>query len=1128
MISLRSFFLTILILLPLLAITLIPGGVGATPADEWHVQVIDSALGQWGGFPSIAIDSQGTSLVSYCDYDLDDASLMLATRQGEAWSIQQIDAGGVGPFSNLALDADDHPHIVYYDSVGDSIKYTWNDGSTWHFASTAAGEIARYISMALDTNGHPHIAYYSLIGQNIKYAFWNGAAWTVQNVDTIGKVDSESFRSVSIAVDSQNRPHISYFHEAAHHLKYANWDGAVWQTQWVDTQEVRGKVSSLALDANDYARIAYRDDTNDRLRYVAWDGSSWQFESIDWNGNVGWYPSLVIAADGSSRVAYRDIRDGMLRYAHRDAQGWHYQTVDGTTEDDVAYYIDLALNDDYPVIVHYDWDLQAVRYVYLEPPPPTATPTVTPTNSPTPTATPFTLYLPLLMRTSASGLSATQIGTISEVTALLPPKATDSHNTEPGHWVSGFGIPYVRGFVREMIEDKAGVIYAAGTFDDFGSLTVHNIARWDGHVWSPLGEGVDGGIYALALDQQENLYVAGNFTRAGGQPANYIARWDGSQWHALGSGLNDKARAIAIDAAGHVYVAGEFTRAGGKWVNHVAKWDGETWSAVGGGVPDKIGALTLDGQGNLYAATDPGVIINNNFGDVRMWDGETWTTISGAANMWINALTVDDAGSVYAGGDFTTLGGVAMPHIARWNGATWTAPGGGMDGMVSELKRDAQGTIYASGEFRSAGGAPVTYVARWDGSYWQQVGEDLHVYPGEHMGVYALSVTPDARLSIWYLAFGYQLQAGNWQSLPIPGNGMSDYVLALAKDGGGQFYAGGRFLRAGNQIALRVAHWNGVHWGALSQGLNGEVDALATDDQGVLYAGGVFTATGQLPLSYIARWDGQAWSNVGGGMDNEVWALLTDHEGNLYAGGAFEHAGGVAAQFIAKWDGQQWAAMGDDFNRPVTSLVIGADGALYAGGWFDNVITVNGHTEHLNGVARWDGQQWRGLDDGLAEPTIVDALAIDGAGNLYAGGAFTRISHGNVPANQVARWDGQQWQTLGSGVAFVGSSYYPATVSALAVDSQGVLYAGGLFNRAGGQPANYIARWDGSHWAPLGAGLDGPATQWFNWAYALLLLDDGQLFVGGHFDTAGEISSRNIALWSQRIPLYMPLIMVTR
>ena len=46
-----------------------------------------------------------------------------------------------------------------------------------------------------------------------------------------------------------------------------------------------------------------------------------------------------------------------------------------------------------------------------------------------------------------------------------------------------------------------------------------------------------------------------------------------------------------------------------------------------------------------------------------------------------------------------------------------------------------------------------------------------------------------------------------------------------------------------------------------------------------------------------------------------------------------------------------------------------------------------------------------------------------------------------------------------------------STVHALAVGPDGSLYAGGAFSTAGGTPANYIARWDGSAWRSLGSGL---------------------------------------------------------
>jgi hypothetical protein len=83
----------------------------------------------------------------------------------------------------------------------------------------------------------------------------------------------------------------------------------------------------------------------------------------------------------------------------------------------------------------------------------------------------------------------------------------------------------------------------------------------------------------------------------------------------------------------------------------------------------------------------------------------------------------------------------------------------------------------------------------------------------------------------------------------------------------------------------------------------------------------------------------------------------------------------------------------------------------------------------------------------------VYALALDGSGKLYAGGYF--FTAGGVIANGIAVWDGSSWSALGSGM---GGTDYP-DVYALALDGSGNLYAGGQFTTAGGKPSSYIARW---------------------------------------------------------------------
>jgi len=300
--------------------------------------------------------------------------------------------------------------------------------------------------------------------------------------------------------------------------------------------------------------------------------------------------------------------------------------------------------------------------------------------------------------------------------------------------------------------------------------------------------------------------------------------------------------------------------------------------------------------------------------------------------------------------------------------------------------------------------------------------------------------------------------------------------------------------------------------------MNAPVRTLAVFDDGsgagpALYAGGPFTSAGGQGASSIAKWDGQGWSALASGADNDVVDLAVFDDGSgagpaLYAGGFFVSAGGQTANFIARWDGQGWGVLGDGVAFAVQALTVfddgsGAGSALYAGGSF---TAAGGQT--VNHVARWDGQAWSPLGSGMNDVVFALAVFDDGSGAgpaLYAGGLFT--SAGGQAASGIAQWDGQGWSPLGGGASSVYS---------LAVLDDGAgpaLYAGGAFTTAGGQSANRIARWDGQAWSPLSSGAN-------NIVYALAVFDDGfgpALCAGGAFTTAGGQSANHIAQWDARV-----------
>ena len=127
-------------------------------------------------------------------------------------------------------------------------------------------------------------------------------------------------------------------------------------------------------------------------------------------------------------------------------------------------------------------------------------------------------------------------------------------------------------------------------------------------VWTGIGDGVSGTVYALAHDGT-NLYVAGDFKTAGFEPANYVAKWDGFNWTNLGSGLDGQVSALAYNGTS-LYASGLFLTAGGVSANYVAKWGEPLLESSG--VSPSSGSYT----GNYEVVISGTNLCNGTLGDV--------------------------------------------------------------------------------------------------------------------------------------------------------------------------------------------------------------------------------------------------------------------------------------------------------------------------------------------------------------------------------------------------------------------------------------------------------------------------------------------------------------------------------
>ncbi len=289
-------------------------------------------------------------------------------------------------------------------------------------------------------------------------------------------------------------------------------------------------------------------------------------------------------------------------------------------------------------------------------------------------------------------------------------------------------------------------------------------------------------------------------------------------------------------------------------------------------------------------------------------------------------------------------------------------------------------------------------------------------------------------------------------------------------DGAGEaLYAAGRFTTAGGTPASAMARWDGDSWSAVP-GASIEIFALKVFDDGAgpaLYAAGQFTNAGGVVVNNIAKWDGQAWAPLGSGLSilfgsgARVLALEIFDDGDgpaLYAGGQFTFAGGAPAFSIAKWDGQSWSSVGDGMTGTIDTLAVYDDGdgaALYAGGTISGAGGLS-----ISNIAKWDGSEWSPVGGGLnARVSVMKAFDDSEGAKLFVGGGFTVA--GGVEASRIAMWDGVAWAPAGSGISAT-SAVFPMSLNAMEVfEDQGVpaLFVGGSFGSTDGSTANNLGVW---------------------------------------------------------------------
>lgn len=302
------------------------------------------------------------------------------------------------------------------------------------------------------------------------------------------------------------------------------------------------------------------------------------------------------------------------------------------------------------------------------------------------------------------------------------------------------------------------------------------------------------------------------------------------------------------------------------------------------------------------------------------------------------------------------------------------------------------------------------------------------------------------------------------------------------------FYIGSDFLSSTNDTVKGIAKWNGSSWDSVGSGLgkNATIYSMIKYNN-ELYVGGVFTLNHGAPADCIAKWNDTVWQSAGGDPSSVVFDF-TKYNNELYGVG---HLGG--SYCITKWNGTSWNNVGSFPCGLVWLRSIAVyKGELYVAGLYNN-------DSCRTCIERWNGSAWNCVGNGIIcglgcnmDGGVFDMIVYND--ELYVAGGFGK-SDGN-PDNCIARWDGNNWHSVGGGLNIF--------VYKLVVFNN-ELYACGEFTTAGGIPANKIAKWNGTKWCSLGSTIN-------NVIYSACVYNN-EIYIGGTFSIIDGNTVNHIAKW---------------
>ncbi|MDP8255290.1 MAG: PKD domain-containing protein [Candidatus Alcyoniella australis] len=246
----------------------------------WNVeQIVWDDDRNEGRYIDLAFTTTGTPIVSYHFNNgaFHNYGLNVVWRSGDGWSGDRVESrvwggGEYGKHSAIAIDSGNQPHVIHRDSLNQIPDHSWRDGTGWHsekIVGILSDYCGEYNDIAIATNDKIWASTFdpTTIGDNCLGVMSKGSGDWDKTEPECG--DGSDFgKYTSIALDSANEPHVTFYADGELHLAVRS--KADWDIEVLDDNGNVGQFTGIALDDADSAYIVYYDVTNHDMKFVWW------------------------------------------------------------------------------------------------------------------------------------------------------------------------------------------------------------------------------------------------------------------------------------------------------------------------------------------------------------------------------------------------------------------------------------------------------------------------------------------------------------------------------------------------------------------------------------------------------------------------------------------------------------------------------------------------------------------------------------------------------------------------------------------------------------------------------------------------------------------------------------------